>query len=108
MSDPTPTEPLTQTLYGDTAGEFAILMMPSGQIPPPTIGDLHYMGTPHDVITSLVASKMNPAGRPTAQKSVAVLLGISQQSVSRYVNRGGNVRLGADGWRNLVKEVRDV
>jgi len=91
-----------QALYGNEVGHFAWLTAEVGTTPPPCIDDLVYLGSPIDVVTQVVRDRMR-AGRPQVQQEVADLLGVSQQTVSRYINGRSRPDLTVAGWRNLVR-----
>ena len=91
-----------QALYGNETGHFAWLTAEVGTTPPPRIDDLVYLGSPIDVVTQVVRDRMG-AGRPRVQHEVAAALGVSQQTVSRYINGHSRPDLTTEGWRNLVR-----
>jgi len=91
-----------QALYGNETGHFAWLTAEVGTTPPPRIDDLVYLGSPIDVVTQVVRDRMGP-GRPRVQQEISELLGVSQQTVSRYINGRTRPDLTTAGWRNLVR-----
>jgi hypothetical protein len=109
---------VSPSLYGREDGTWALLEVPPGIIPPTalTVGTpgtgtyqpLRYLGDPSSAITRvyIVLSARGRQGRRTrpAQTALAKMLGVTQQSVSRYIcGIGGSMVLSDGGWAALVR-----
>lgn len=106
-----PAEEICRSLYGAPDGTWALLESPLGTIPPPTIAVsrgmpartvyLPRLGSPTDVIRQVYEQlKVHP--RAGAQEAIAQLLGVKQQTVSRYV-AGALPETPLAGWSGLVR-----
>jgi hypothetical protein len=98
------------SVYGGYDGRVAFLELPRGVIPPPHIDNMTYLGPPYDLITTAVnyfhARELAAVkSRPAPQKAVAKLLGVRQQSVSRWMNAVVPPRLSLSQWSALVRVV---
>jgi hypothetical protein len=84
------------SIYGNRQGSAAFLDAPEGVIPPPVIGlDLAYLGSAADVANLAVRS----AG---SQENLAALLGVFQQSVSRWVTGSASPRMSDEQWAKMI------
>lgn len=99
-------------LYGTPDGVYVIVEHRGGPLPPPEIPVSHprgrvvslpYLGRTFDVVRVLDEQLRDRFAAADIQEYIASLLGCSQQSVSRYVQRGTEPRLRPDGWTALVR-----
>jgi len=83
---------MSRALYGNARGHWAQLTWPTGLVAPPVLGmhqplvgpvELTYLGHPGDVMSRICVRHGGGNKRP-AQQAIARLLGVTQQSVSRY------------------------
>ena len=88
-----------QSVYGDESGRFALLVGERGTVPPPYITGLVYLGDPADVVSRVVWAQTSAR----AQQEIADALGVTQQTVSRYVNGRSRPDLTTAGWKALVR-----
>lgn len=108
-------------LYGTGEGDWLLITAPAGisphpaidaavygtDIPPPVVR-MRSFGNPRDLITSVceLVPGVLPGAWITAtapvQQTVANILGVTQQSVSRYITAGIDPDLPDKGWRNLA------
>jgi hypothetical protein len=75
--------------------------------PPPPMQTLHRFGSPRDLITAMCdyLPDFLPAdghGAPV-QRTMAALLGVTQQSISRYINACTEPDLPDIGWQQLAR-----
>jgi len=112
------------SLYGCAEGHWMLLKSPLGLIVPPSLTsfrrphtyELTYLGEPSGVVIRIYEGLAhefaegrtgNAAGGrhkgPQIQQAIADMLGVSQQSISRYIEGGRLPRLTSAGWSNLVK-----
>jgi hypothetical protein len=82
-------------------------MLPVGVHGPSRVVELTYLGNPGDVVRSIYNLHADrPTGGRTGgsavQEAIAAMLGVSQQSVSRYVAGKSEPMLSDDGWFSLV------
>lgn len=108
------------SLYGDVHGNWMLLESVTGTLPPPDLHAyvyengppprlrvLHCYGSPRDLVTTLCNEL--PAVVPgdghgsPVQRTAAALLGVTQQSVSRYLNQGIEPDLPEHGWQQLAR-----
>ena len=101
-------------LYGAPQGHWALLDTSDGLVPPPRLSvglhpamvmELAYLGTPGDVVMGVYRRFVpigDRAGSRQAQRGLGEMLGVTQQSVSRYL-AGSTPALGDAGWRCLVR-----
>lgn len=111
-----------ETLYGDSSGRWLLVRGPLNLLSPPnmTVGvplrgtaELDYLGAPGDVVgrlyNQLTGAAKTPSPRragnhaPPVQDVLATLLGVGQQSVSRYLSGESQPRLAPEGWSRLVR-----
>lgn len=101
-----------RSLYGSSDGDWMIVVTPLGSIPPPTIAvgksfhgtsTLMYLGTPVDAVTQVYCHLQSTEQQPQAK--LAKVLGVSQQTVSRYVAGTSQPYLSNGGWSCLVRWV---
>jgi len=108
------------SLYGDEHGNWVLLESVTGTLPPPSLHTyiyedgpppplrvLHFFGSPRDLITTICNEIPNVIpgdghGVPV-QRTAARLLGVTQQSVSRYLNACTEPDLPDEGWRQLTR-----
>lgn len=90
-------------LYGSPDGRWYLMAGPHGTTPPSTVDGVGYLGPPPELIR-LVDERWRTAGRGS-QRKLADLLGVRQQSISRYLNGSERVHLSGAGWERLVVEV---
>jgi hypothetical protein len=119
-STPLADEETHRTLYGAADGTWLVLERTAdvGLVSPPqiTIGgrSLLCLGATYDVVASVYAALVErfagSAGRQggrgsgaDVQQVMAEILGVGQQAVSRYVNKGTEPRLKPAGWQQLVR-----
>jgi len=112
-------EEVVRGVYGSRDGDWLIVESPVGIITPPiiTVGNqkrLHWLGSTSDVVMKLYVNlcashvpdprsgRRRRDGALPAQEALAKLLGVKQQSVSRYV-RGYEPQLTGEGWRSAVR-----
>jgi hypothetical protein len=109
------------SLYGDERGNWVLLESVTGIIPPPdlhayayeghpappSLRVLHRFGNPRDLVTGMceyMPGVVRDAGHGTpVQRTMARLLGVTQQSVSRYLNGSSEPDLPDEGWRQLTR-----
>lgn len=117
MTSPLAPEPVAEaeqarSLYGSIDGQWLILTSPLGSIPPPTIAVgkpfyattvLAYLGPPADVVRQIYNHFQTTEQRP--QERLAALIGVTQQSVSRYAAGTSEPYLSSGGWSCLVRQV---
>jgi hypothetical protein len=99
-------------LYGTERGDWALLDRPSGIVAPMrlegerrTTGntvDLIYLG-PTMVVISRLYDRMLATAVLHPQEEIARMLGVTQQSVSRYARGTSTPNLSAYAWRLLVR-----
>lgn len=96
-----------RTIYGNHSGEWAIIEGPVGLTTPPTLtmgkarhGErtLHQLGSASDLFTRLHRA-MQGSRR---QQSIADAIGVTQQSVSRFVAGTSEPKLTAEQWSATV------
>jgi hypothetical protein len=114
-----------RSLYGASDGTWLFVEGPVGVVPEPTIDvgipstgsgpgtikELRHLGPPYEVFTRLCADVESmptvglrgPTGKISTQEVLGTLLGVSQQSISRYVNGASEPNLLDDDWRMLVR-----
>ena len=106
-----PTQDRYRALYGARTGHWMLLEATCGLISPPDITagvsggglvTMRYLGDPNDVIRTLYNGLLED-GVPAAQAGLAGLLGVSQQTVSRYISGAMAPQLCDDGWAGLVR-----
>ena len=89
------------SLYGNAAGDWALVESPPGCEHPGTIGGLRYLCDSGEAL-ALILSRIPRAGRYPAQQMIADLTGVKQQTVSRYLLTGqSRLELPGDGWRRV-------
>ena len=98
--------------------------IPDGMIPPPTvvvsrprqgISELPHLGPAYDVITTIVnevtampsVGLRGKTGHIPVQEALGDMLGVSQQSVSRYINGMSEPQLSDELWAALVRAYHD-
>lgn len=113
-------EQTNRTLYGAPDGTWLVIERTAdvGLVSPPEIviggRRLVYLGASYDVVASVYAALVErfagTAGRQggrgsgaDVQQVMAGMLGVGQQAVSRYVNKGTEPRLKPAGWQQLVR-----
>lgn len=114
-----------RALYGSPDGLWLVLSGPVDTISPPHIDAgvpfrgvvrLEHLGDPRDVVTivyrrlaeAFAGGKMGyqaggRSGGAAVQQVMSEMLGVSQQSVSRYVRDVSVPDLTPEGWSNLVR-----
>lgn len=95
-------------LYGAPDGRWLIVTGPIGEVGTPRIGDLINLGSVRDAIVSLVnrlheISYQDGVQRPPIQQQVATIIGVTQQSVAKYVAGLSEPRLSNASYANLVQ-----
>lgn len=113
-------EEIHHTLYGDPAGHYVTLFSPNGLIPPPTIVvhiplDQSYtltclgnagerlVGLYYDLTRRDDLPRGGPNPQSKIQQVIADMLGVGQQSVSRYVREETEPKLSISGYSALVR-----
>lgn len=117
-------EEVWTALFGNDEGRWLILRGQVGQLPPPNIDSgvprvgirrLIYLGSPNDVVVEVYNHLVERFGAGRAgwaaggpggadvQQAMSEMLGVSQQSVSRYVSGRSTPGLKPQGWTNLVR-----
>ena len=100
---------MSVSLYGAWhrgRAEWVTLWLPEGLIPPPSVAcsrdgevvALGYLGDAASVLTRISNRMKRADRRAPAQRTMAQHLGVTQQSVSRYL-RGSAPKLSDAGWR---------
>jgi hypothetical protein len=120
MANPRQADERHVSLYGDRLGNWLLMTTATGTIPPPVITlcvydgpppppsrTLVYLGEPGDLVITLY-QKMGGTGfggraAEPVQQRLAVLLGVGQTAVSRYIRQLSRPELSDRGWRNLVQ-----
>jgi len=114
-----------RALYGSPDGRWMLLHGPVDTVSPPFIDAgappgrivrLGHLGDPRDVVAivyrrlaeAFAGGKMSyqaggRSGGADVQQAMAEMLGVSQQSVSRYVRDVSVPDLTPEGWSNLVR-----
>ncbi|MER7280387.1 helix-turn-helix transcriptional regulator [Dactylosporangium sp. NPDC000244] len=113
-----------RTLYGTSDGRWLLLTGMVGTVSPPYIAvgvesrivRLDHLGDPADVVRSVYRRLADAfaggrtgyqaggrTGGADVQQAMSEMLGVSQQSVSRYVRGTSTPDLKPDGWSNLVR-----
>lgn len=103
----------THNLYGNPNGDYLVITIhgPRQLTPSNHFNDLQHLGTVHDVVHTLhrhltdthtVQRGKGPGNSPQAQ--LAQLLGVTQQSASRYLKTDGHATTPSDiNWTEAVK-----
>lgn len=82
---------MNRVLYGDARGNWAELIWPTGLVSPPALAmhqplvgpaELTHLGHPCEVVGQICAR--HGGNKRPVQQAIAGLLGVTQQSVSRY------------------------
>jgi hypothetical protein len=118
-----------RNLYGSADGTWLFVESPLDVVPPAAINigapgtsphpgairELRYLGPPHDVFTTLcadveampVVGLRGRTGKVPVQQALGDMFGVSQQSVSRYIEGTSEPDLSDDQWRELVRASYD-
>lgn len=95
-------------LYGAADGRWLLVTGPIGDVGPPRVGDLMGLGSASDVVQKLYnrlheIARLNGTARQPFQAQIAGIVGVSQQTVARYLAGTMEPRLSNDGYTNLVR-----
>lgn len=89
----------TQDFFTNGA-DYAVVSVPEGQMIGPRLGDLISVGPPQGIVTKL--------SYRYEQSEIAEMLGVTQQTVSRWISQYTNMDLSSEAWAELARRVGEA